>query len=204
MSTFLSLYTAVTDSLGRDDTLAVTQAKRGINFGQILAALVFDPIELKTSGNLTISASGTSVIITTLTSIRLINSIYNTTGSKDVKFIPEDKFNLIVPSDLTYVEYFYRHGSYIYVNPPTDANTLNVKYNKFPTELTNDSDVLEITNNDSFIIAAANSYAFASFEEAEASKLWDTALQTFTVPFTINAKKLTEFKEALKASGHDI
>ena len=204
MSNFLTLYTAVIDSIGRDDTLAVTQAKRGVNFGQLIAGLVFNPVELNPYGNLTVDAASNSVSITSLTGIRLINSIYNNTGLKPVRFIPEDKFPLIVPSGLTYVEYYYRHGNYIYVNPPTAENTLAVKHTKFPTEMVNDADLCELTQYDPFIIAAANSYVFASVEEGDSQKIWDSAMQTFAAPFTLNASQLGQYKEALKASGHSV
>lgn len=202
MATFLTLYTAVTDALGRADTLGVTLAKRGVNFGQLLAALFFDPVTLKTTGTLT--ASSTSTSLSTLTKLRLINSIFNTTGGVPVNFVPEEKFNLIVPSGLTYIEYYYRHGGTIYHNSPSASNSLAVKYTIFPTELSGDSDACALTEYDSFIVAAGTNYAFASLEETESQTIWDKVLATYTTSFQLNAKQLTEYKEALRASGHDI
>lgn len=202
MTTFINLYTPVTDAIGRADTLGVTLAKRGINFGQLLAALLFDPITLKSTGTLT--ASSTSTSLSSLTKLRLINSIYNTTGGKPVTFVPEEKFDFIVPSGLTYIEYYYRHGGTIYHNSPSASNSLSVKYTIFPTELSGDSDTCALTEYDPFIVSAGINYAFASLEENESQAIWDKVLSTYAAPFQFNTKQLNEFKEALRASGHNV
>jgi hypothetical protein len=209
-SQFSVLYTDVARSIGRYDsdgtidTDGLAISKRGVNFGMLLAALLFDPTELKTIGNLTIGASTGSVVTTTLTLLRLINSIYNTTGSRTVHPIPEEKFNLILPTGLTYVEYYYRHGTTIYTNSPVASNTLSVKYTKYPAELVNAEDVLEFSQHDSVIVAAATSYAFATLEETDSQAVWDKVLATFATPYSLNAKQLHEFKEAMKSSGYSV
>lgn len=209
-STFLTLYTDVARNIGRYDadgnidTDGLAVSKRGVNFGILFAALVFDPMELKTSGSVTALSSQDYVSISTLTNIRLIQSVYNSTGSKEVTFIPEEKFKLIVPASLTYVEFYYRFGNTIYYNQPSSSNTLTIKYIKYPTELTNDEDTVDFSNQDSVIISVATRYASSAFEEADAEKLWDSVLQAFSLPFGLNAKKMTEMKEAVKSSGYNV
>jgi hypothetical protein len=203
MSVFSALYTVVTDAIGRADTLGVAVAKRGINFGRVIAALGFDPVELKSAGTLTATATG-SVVLTTLSKIRLINSIYNDTARKAVTFIPEEKFNLIVPSGLTYIEYFYRHGNTIYYNAPLAPNTLAVKYTIYPTELSGDSDACALAEYEPIITSLGIAYAFASLEETESHAIWEKVLTSASAPFVLNAKRLTEYKEALLASGHNV
>lgn len=204
MTSFLTLYTAVTDSLGRDDTLAVSVAKRGVNYGYLLSALLFEPVELKTYGNVTVTANAAYVSLSTLTRLRYIHRIDNATSLSTVHPMDIEKFSIIVPSGLTYVEYYCREGSILFVNPPVSANVLTIMYTMYPLELTADADEILFSYHDAAIISNACSYAFASLEEKESSSMWDTALSTYATAYSLNAKKLQEFKEAMKSSGYAI
>lgn len=209
-STFETLYTDVARAIGRYDadgnidTDGLAVSKRGVNFGALFAALVFEPLELNTSRNLTASSSANYVALSTLTSLRLIQSIYNSTGARDVRFLPEEKFKLLVPTSTVYVEYYYRHGNTLYYNQPSASNTLLVKYIKYPTELVNAEDVLEFSNHDSVVHSIATSYAHAVFEEGESQKMWDGFLQVTASAYGLNTQKVKEMKEALKSSGYNV
>lgn len=201
---FSTLYTIVTDAIGRADTLGLNIAKRGVNYGQVLAAIALQPPELKIKANVTAAASSSSASLGALTAIRYIDSIYNTTGSCRVSPILKDKFELIVPSGETYVKFYYYFSNTIYYNIPVSNNTLSLEYIKYPTALVNDTDALDFDNFDSLITSTATSYAFAMLEESDAQGIWDKVMQSFAPVLALTETKKNELKEAMKTGGHSL
>lgn len=204
MSTFGTIKTSVYYKIARDDDEAEAKAfvEDGINAAQLLAALVFKPPEMQKSGNVTVSAGGSSVSLSALTTLHTIYTVYNNASSKPVVFIPYDRWNFILPltaPTTAYVEYASRWSNTLYVSPaPTADNILTLNYFALPAVMDDDADELEIVNHDPWIIAIATSYAFACMEEKEAADIWATIGQAHGVPLGLGTQARTEFEEALK------
>lgn len=204
-STLTTLQGYVTDALGAADTVSTSLATRGINLGQLLAALLFKPPELQTSGNVTVSAAGTSVSLSTLTGLHSVITVYNTTGSCPCHMVTREKWDLIIPTftGTVYVRFYNRLGSTLYVNAPTGDNVLLVKYFKLPTTLTAGGQTLDFDNYDYFITEVATRYAWACKEEPDSSKVFADLMAEYTQAYSVGGKLREEVQEALK-SGYNV
>ena len=198
-STWLELKTMITDALGRADANALTIAGRGVNFGQLMAAILYDPPELQTTGSLTVSASGTSVSLSTLTNLLSLIKIYNSTASKDVFIVPYDKFTIIVPTGAGNVLYAAKFGTTLYTRPtPTVSNTLTASYRKYPSPLVADGTSIDFDHYDEFITTVGLRYAWACFEEPESSDLFSKVGELIGVPLAIGTKIRNQLEGVLR------
>jgi len=198
-STLTTLRAVVTDALGRTDTLAVSWADRGLNYGQLLAAKLYSPEELKTSSTLTVAASGTSVSLSTLTGMYFLTSIYNITNAGPVYLGDFNRFQYVVPTGAGNVKYAARYGSTLYTRPtPTATNTLTVYYVKYPTELTSASQTIDFDHYDSFITSFALQYAWACQEEKESSDIFTSILTTINSGEQVSDKTRQQIEQYLK------
>jgi len=205
MSVFSTLYTYVTDALGRDDTLGIALAKEGVNFAYTLGALAFQPPELQTSSSLTATSGASSVSLSSLTGLHQINAIFNDTGSITVWLIPHGRWNAIRPTGaLTYVKFASRYGNTLHHNSPTSDNSLSLFYLKTPVLLSGDGDTLEYVNHDSFIMAVATQYAFSCLEEKESADLFKTISDTFSIPLAIGSKLRSDVEEVLRSGNYSL
>jgi hypothetical protein len=188
-TTLLTFKQRLRGPLGRDDSTADAFIARGVNFGCILAALLFDPPELSASGSLAIAGSGTSVPLTTLTRLRLIKEIYNSTGQCKVWEIPFSRFNFVVPAETGNVRFYARDGNTLHVKPsPVAPNTLLTYYNQFPAVVDANTQEISITDKDSLIESYALAYAFGCLEETEQGAFWQKLGDILMVPEAVLLK----------------
>lgn len=200
-----TLLTQVTDAVAQTDTKTTDIATRGLNMGQLIGALLFKPDELNVSGNLTASAAGTSVSLSTLTYLHAIIDIYNTTGLCPVLPLPVQKWNVILPpfSGVTiYTKFYSRYGGTLWVNPPTADNTLLVKYFKLPTPLSSGSDELSYSNFDQFIVSCGIQFTWACKEEPDNAKAFQSFLDNITSAYSIGGRLRGEIEEVLKSGSY--
>jgi len=196
-SSLTTLRSVVTDALGRSDTLALSWADRGLNYGQLLAAKLYSPPELKTSGSLTVAASGVSVSLSALTTLYYFISIYNVTGSNDVWLSDFTRWS-VIPTGAGSVKYAARFGSTLYTKPtPTAENALTVYYIKFPTTLDDATDTIDFDHYDSFVTSFAIQYAFACQEEKESSDIFTSVLSTINSGDAVSEKAKLQIERFL-------
>ena len=199
MSTLLELITVVTDALGRTDDKAVAWATRGINYAQVMAAIAFNPPELYVSGALTLNANGVSVSLSTLTDLRFITSMYNTTISSPMYELPEDKWYLLKPSGSGSARYYLRQNATLLLAPsPTVENILTCNYKRYPALLTNDSDVLSFSQHDAYITTTAIQLAWAYQEEGESSSLFQKISDAVGAISLADTKLRKDLEEGIK------
>ncbi len=203
MSTSLTVLRAVvTDALGRSDTVATSWADRGINYGQYLAAKLYSPVELRTSGTVTVAASGTSVSLSTLTTLYYLVSLYNLTNSSDIFMCDFSRFSFVIPTGAGSVKYATRFGSTLYTRPtPTVENSLTVYYVKYPTALDDATDTLDFDHYDSFITSFALQYAWACQEEKESSDIFTGILSTINSGDQVSEATKQQIERFLKYPG---
>ena len=171
LSTFLS---EIYQSLGNNSSAeAAVAATRGVNFGQLIAALTYLPPELEKSQTLTVQISGVSASLSGLTLLHTLGFIQNSTSGDPVYLMPKDKFFILVPTGSGDVKYAFRNDQTLYVLPtPIRINNLLTFYRVYPTVLIAPADLLTVLNYDPFILSIATSYAQAYLEEGESSDLW--------------------------------
>jgi len=174
---------------GRADTDALLVTDAAINYAATLAALVFEPYELKAANSLVIPGSSSSVSFSSLTNLLDILAIYNQTDSNLMWFVPYELWEVIVPSSVGSTKYFSVFGGSVYVkDTPSGNKTLTVSYSKYPTKLVNATDSLEFTQHDSYIVSTASAIVFAAFEEAETAQMWQAVANAISVPLTLGAR----------------
>lgn len=203
-STVTALTLQITDAVGNDDVTTTAMAMRGLNMAQVMGAFLYNPPELNVSGNLTVSASGTSVALSTLTNLNSIADIYNTTGSCPVSPIPVMKWNYILPafSGTVYTKFYTRFGGTLWVNAPTAQNTLLVKYFKLPTTLTAGGDSVGYDGFDSFLVSVATMFVWACKEEGESAAIFEKFMTSFNSAFQVDAKQKGSIEEALRSGSY--
>ncbi len=178
-----AFYGRLRGPLGRSDTTGDSFIARGINFGCLLVALLFDPAELQTTGSLTIAGSGTLVSLSTLTRLRLIKYIYNETSNGQIFYIPPERFRFFAPTGAGNVRFYSIDGGTLYTRPtPAAANTLTAYYNQFPLVVSGASDVISLTNHDSLIEFYALAYAQGCLDETENATFWQKLGDTLLIP----------------------
>uniref|UniRef100_A0A6M3KB56 Uncharacterized protein n=1 Tax=viral metagenome TaxID=1070528 RepID=A0A6M3KB56_9ZZZZ len=198
-STLLTLRTAVTDALGNTGTKAVTWADRALNYAQLLAALIFDPPELKVTDDLTLAISGSSVSLSTLTRLRAIETIYNSTSSKRMWPLSWDKWYILAPATVGDAIYYCRRSETLHTAPiPTVANTLRTHYYKYPAALTVTDDTLDFDNHDSFIVNAAIKLAWAFQEETENVDMMNKVGEAIGIPLAMGTKLRHDLEEGIR------
>jgi hypothetical protein len=118
-----------------------------------------------------------------------IDSIWNETDSLHLRFIPYDLLDSLLPS-LTVTKYYSIYGDTLYLRAsPAGSKVLTMNHLITPTSLTSDSDALEFTDYDSFIVSLATGLTFAGFEEGEAAMLWQKATDFITQPLILSGKE---------------
>ena len=198
-STLLTLRTAITDALGNESTKAITWADRSINYAQLLAALIFDPPELKITGDLTLSASGVGVVLTTLTRLRVIDTIYNATSSRRMWPISWEKWHILKPSGAGNALYYCRLGTTLHTAPiPVVNNALSCYYHKYPVALSAVGDTLDFDYYDSFITSTAIKFAWAFQEETENVDMLQRVGDSISIPLAIGTKLRKDLEEGIR------
>lgn len=197
-STFDNIVLAVTDAMGDDSAKAVTWAGRGVNYAQLVAAILFQPPELQKSTSLTLAASGESVSLSALTALRVIDSIYNITASRGMHPIEWSRWDVVKPVGAGNATVYCRRGTTLYTAPiPTSSNFLTMYYTDYPSVLTS-GDTLSFSNLDPFIVSSAIKFAWAFQEEGESSTLFDKIEETLKLPFTLNAIQRKQLEEGVR------
>jgi hypothetical protein len=172
MAAFDDLVTEVLDNVGsRNDADSTTFARRGVNFGTVLAGILFDPEELQVVANLTLGVGGTSVSLSTLTELMTITRVFNATDVVNMGAIAWDRWEALTYPGSGTPEFHSRFGSTLYIRQaPTASTTIRVSYRKYAHRAST-GDTLEFTQHDEYIVAAATKYTWACLEETESSDL---------------------------------
>ena len=198
-STLQQLRTAVTDALGNEGAKAVVWADRAVNYAQLLAALYFDPPELKVSSDLTLLVSGVSVSLSTLTRPRIIDLIYNQTTSRRMWPLSWERWYILAPTTAGDTLYYCRRNTTLYTAPPPTAeSTLNVYYRKYPAPLADTDDTLDFDFHDSFIVSTALKFAWAFQEEMENADMMSKVGDATGVPLALGTKLRQDFEEGIR------
>lgn len=173
--------TLVYDNLARSDTVAIRSVDEAINAAAILAAVLFDPPELRTNVEVALAPGGTSQSLASasFTNPMAITSIYNVTDSEPLWFIPIELWDIIIPTSLTTLKFFSVEGLTIWFKAaPSVATTLKYRYRRYPTWLTNVGDMLDFYYHDEWITATASGLAMATFEEDAMATMWGSVSST--------------------------
>jgi len=174
---------------GRDDSVALAVINACLNYATTLAALIFEPPELREQGNLTVTGGNSSVSLSTLTKLLDLQTVWNTTDSLKMWFIPWESWYVILPSSVGKTKYFSIFGDSLYVKDTPSVNkTLLVSYTNYPTTLVNLTDVLEFEHHDSYIVTVALAICWAFFEEGESSGVLQKAADAIAMPLSLGAK----------------
>lgn len=186
-STVSNFLSRLRGPLGRNDTEGDGFITQGLNFACLLVALLYDPPELQTTGSLTISAGTSSVSLSTLTRLRLIKAIYNTTGSCVVWPMSFQHWFLHKPAGIGYAEYYTRDGNTLYVSKAMlfSSQVLTVYYNQFPIVVSGVADSISFETYDPLVESYALAYAMACLEETEQATFWNKLADVLNIPEAI-------------------
>ncbi len=188
MTDFSTLYQEIQSSIGREsasDSLAVTVSKRGVNVGLFAAAFLFEPPELRTTGDLTASNTQDYVALSGLTRCYRVESVYNSTGSCHVYFLPYTQRQLLWLPTSGYVRFWSLYGNTLYYKPiPSSSETLSVSYFQYPTKLDADDDTFPFPTLEGYVLGIGTEYAWACLEEGESSQMWSKLADKYSIPET--------------------
>lgn len=189
-STLTELQGLVVKGLGgRDDLVALTVINASLNYAATLAALIFEPPELREQSNLVVSGGSSYVSMGSLTDLLDLITIYNTTDSNKMWFIPWESWYVILPTTVGKVKYFSIFGDRLYVkDTPAVNKTLLVSYSTYPAKLVDLTDVLEFDYHDSFLVATALGICWAFFEEGESAGVLQKVSDAMAMPLALGAK----------------
>ena len=159
---------------GRSDSSAILVIDHGINLGILLAAILFKPVELRKSSDVTYIANAEYYSFSTTSWLDIVR-VRNTTSNYDLRFVAFDLLDRIVSSSLTIVKYYSIYGESLYLRKIPTANTsIRIYYLEEPAKLTNSSDPLPFDSFDGFIRTVASASVFAAFEEADSVNMWNS------------------------------
>jgi len=189
-STFATLQALVGINLGgRDDADTTAIIKAAINYAVLVAALTFEPPELKTSGNLTVTGGNDSVSLNGLTRWLDVVKIWNTTDSMPMGFIPFELWDVIVPTVVGSTRYYSIFGDTLFVKDKPGVNkVLKLFHATYPAKLVNTGDTLEFDHHDSYIVSVATGLSWAAFEEGESAGVWQKIGELVSMPFMLGAR----------------
>ncbi len=190
MSSSLSkLETLVIKGLGgRNDATALTIIDACINYATTLASLLFKPRELEKQANQTLGTGTTSAALS-LTNWLDIETIYNTSDSIKMWFIPWEQWYVVLPANIGAVKYFSLVGSNLWYKDSPSANKgIQITYIGYPTELANSNDTLDFGQHDSYIVSTAVSLAWSFFEKGRGWSDIEKALNSISLPLTMGTK----------------
>lgn len=174
---------------GRDDSVALAVINASLNYAATLAALIFEPPELREQSNLTVTGGSSYVSISSLTDLLDIQAIYNTTDSSKMWFVPWESWHVILPASVGSVKYFSIFGDRLYVKDTPSVNkTLEVSYSTYPAKLVNSADTLEFDYHDSYIVSVALGIAWAFFEEGESAATMKAVADVISLPLSLGAR----------------
>lgn len=189
MTQYSTLYQEVQKSIGRDsagDAFAVTVCKRGINIGLFAAALMFEPPELRSRGDLTALSTQDYVLLSGLTRCYRVESVYNSTGENHVYPIPYNRRNMYWLPTSGDVQFWCLYGNTLYYNPtPSASQTLQVSFLGYPVALDADADVFPFPTLEGYVLALGTEYAWGCLEEPESTGVWNKLAEKYGIPETI-------------------
>jgi hypothetical protein len=173
MATFIQLKNFVYTSIGRDatDAAAVLVVPMAINYAVEAIANVLKPPELNYVSTVIITSGNNSYSLANVDFIDII-SVYNSTDSIELNYIPYENWNILVPV-VAATKYYTIFGDNLYVNRlvPDDV-TLLISHLKYPTAMVGDASTPSFDHHDAYIISIAAVICFAVFEEGESVDLW--------------------------------
>ncbi len=190
MSTLASLRNLVVINLGgRNDATAVEVIDAAINYGVLIAAMMFQPPELKREDTTVLSSGNNKFYLSLFTRLFDLISIYNNTAGSPLWFVPYEQFDIVVPSSGTNVKFYTVFGNTVYVKPtPTSTTSLKVAYVSYPDVLSEDDDEVEFDYYDPYIVAVASALAMAAFEEVDSATMWQKVSESLYGPFLLGQR----------------
>jgi len=189
-STLQDLQALVIKGLGgRDDTTALSVINACLNYAITLAALIFEPPELREQSNLVVPSGDAYVSIASLTDLLDFITAYNSTDSNKMWYIPWESWYVILPTTIGSVKYFSIFGDRLYVkDTPSADTTLSVSYSTYPAKLTQLTDQVEFDYHDSYLVSVALGIAWAFFEEGDSAGVMQKVGDAVALPLTLGAK----------------
>ncbi len=200
MTTALStLRTSVADAIGNSQTISTRQTDLALNYAHLLAALYFDPPEMRIETDVILSSSATSVSLSALTRPRVIDVIYNYTSSRRMHSLPWDRWYLLKPGGAGNALYYCHYNATLYTDPtPAANNTLNVFYKKYPAALSSAGDTLDFDYHDSWIVMTATKFVWAMQEENEAVDMITKVGDAIGIPLAMGTQLRHDFEEGIR------
>ena len=189
-STLADLQGLVVKGLGgRDDSTALTVITACLNYAITLAALLFEPPELRKQSNFIVPSGNTCVMVTPLTDLLDIQTVYSpATGSK-IWYIPWESWDIILPLVVGSVRYFSIFGDRFYIrDTPSEDTTLWVSYSTYPGKLVNSTDSVGFDHHDSYLVSVALGICWAFFEEGESAGVLQKVGDAAAMPLALGAK----------------
>lgn len=192
---YLDLQNAVYASLGRDDSdpVAGVLVPLTINFAACLTALQFRPPELQVEQQIVVP-SLEYVDISSINAIDILR-VYNGSGDRDLYYLPMESLRTLTatsaaPTTPAQTKFYTLHGNYLYVRPfSKNADTyLTLYYLKYPTDMTNPTDLPGFEHHDSYILSIATAICWAGCEEGDSSNLWTSLANLVGSPLALGAK----------------
>ena len=174
---------------GRNDSTALTVINACLNYAITLAALLFEPPELREQGNLIVSNGNAYVSVASLTDLLDIQTVYNSTGSNKMWYIPWESWYVILPAAIGSVKYFSIFGDRFYVkDTPSADTTFLVSYSTYPGKLVNSTDPVGFDYHDSYLVSVALGICWAFFEEGESAGVLQKVADAAAMPLALGAK----------------
>jgi hypothetical protein len=173
--TYEGLYKRILLKLSRTDGVAVLAAREAVNTGIQLAALAYEPSELRIEGTLTTATDGQALDLSSvLTRFLRMERVYNATGKNNVFPLSFEELEMLWLPTTGCVQYYALFGNNFYYKPyPTSAETLNVSYLQYPASLEEDSDEFPYTESlVDFVLTTGTAFAQASIDEKSTIQTW--------------------------------
>jgi len=174
---------------GRNDSTTLTVINACLNYAITLAALLFEPPELREQGDLVVSGGNAYVSVASLTDLLDIQTVYNSTVGSKMWYIPWESWYVILPATIGSVKYYSIFGDKFYVKDTPSANaTLSVSYSTYPSKLVNLTDPVEFDHHDSYLVSVALGICWAFFEEGESAGVLQKVADVVSIPLSLGAK----------------
>jgi hypothetical protein len=189
MSTLSELQALVFTALGRDDADTVLLVTAALNYATVLAALSFEPIELTDSDTIQIAGSSNSASLSGVAGLLDLRTVYNSSDSKNMWFIPWEFWYPLFPTSIGAVRYYSLFGQTLYVkDTPSGNKNLLIHFTIYPTVMVNPSDPVGFDNHDSYIVSVATGLVWAFFEEIESAGTLQKVVELVSAPLSIGAR----------------
>jgi len=181
------------------DALSDTRINRWLNWAQTFIASLHTYREMKTKTTLYTPSDGTSNTVSFPSNLKDLYSITLQDGASSVKlkYIYPRQFDLLYPRPATsgtgrptmYVDY---GESFELYKIPDKQYTLIVRYSKYPSDMSSDTDEPTLKRKDALIVAVATVFGFWSLKEVEDAAYWGKEIVPTLFKASVEADKTDE------------